>query len=251
MAGAPECSVVMPAYNAERYIAAAIDSVLGQTLRDIELIVVDDRSADGTARIAAGKAAADGRVRLVCAPQNGGAAAARNRGVSEAVSNWVAFIDADDLWLPDKLEKQFARQRGTGAELIYAAAECIDAGGAATGRVFCVPESADYDALLRGNVIVCSSVLVKRALLEAHPMRRSDMHEDYIEWLTLLKNGCRAAGVCEPLVRYRITAASKSGNKLRSAKMTWNVYKYIGLPFGRRCRCFWGYIRHGVRRYLG
>ena len=103
----PPVSVVIPAYNREATIVAAIDSVLGQSFGDFELLVVDDGSRDGT--LAAARSVADPRVRVIAAEQNGGAAAARNLGATQARGDWIAFQDSDDEWLPRKLEKQMAR----------------------------------------------------------------------------------------------------------------------------------------------
>lgn len=242
-------SVVIPAYGCEAYIADCIRSVQAQTTAAAEILVIDDCSPDNTAGIVAGMAEADSRIRYIRQEKNGGVAAARNRGAEEAKSEWIAFLDSDDMWLPEKAEKQLGLQETTGVKLIYTGARCMDETGALLDRCFRVPETVDYGMLLCGNDIVCSSVLVKRELLIKYPMERSDLHEDYICWLRILKEGEMAAGLIEPLTLHRLSPSSKSGNKLRSAAMTWGVWKHMGEPFLKRCNYFVRYFIHGMKRY--
>lgn len=246
------CSIVIPAYQSEKYIAACLSSVQTQTAKNIEIIVVDDGSTDQTAMIVNDMATRDTRICYYRQEENCGVAAARNRGVREAQGEWIAFLDCDDLWLPGKLEAQFSLQRESDAHFLYTAAQCIDEKGELTGKRFHVPERMDYATLLKGNDIVCSSVLVLRTLLLRYPMERSDLHEDYITWLRMLKDGdCTAAGVAEPMVLYRISKGSKSGNKWKAARMTWASYRFVGVPFLRRCWSFMFYTLHGIGRYWG
>ena len=250
MNGTTRCSVIIPAYKCEGYIADCLASVQQQTIADIEILVIDDCSPDNMAEIVKRYAKNDSRIRYIKQDENRGVAAARNRGVSEAQGEWIAFLDSDDAWEADKLEKQLGVQENTGAELIYTAARCMSSAGDFTGRFFRVPEKIEYADLLRGNDIVCSSVLARRERLLKYPMERSDLHEDYLCWLRLLNDGCKAAGTDEPLVRYRLTEGSKSRNKGKAAKMTWETLKVMGVPFVKRCICFVGYALHGVRRYF-
>lgn len=245
----PICSIVVPAYNAARYLPDCVRSVLAQSFSDWELLIVDDGSTDGTAACIRAFAAQDARIRYVAQPRNLGVAAARNRGVAEARGEWIALLDGDDAWLPDKLSRQFALQRESGAEFLYTGARCIDGDGKALNRTFVVPERVTYDTMLRGNNIVCSSALVRRELLLRYPMARDDLHEDYIAWMRILREVGAAVGCTEPLVRYRFTAGSKSRGKLRSAWMTWRTLAYLGIPLLRRAVCFFGYAIHGLRRY--
>ena len=246
----PLCSVVIPAWNCESSIEEALRSAMDQTLGNIEILVVDDASTDETAERVRHLAAEDRRIRLLCNGENRGVAESRNRGVQEARADWVAFLDGDDAWLPEKLEKQFALQRETGSAFLYTGAVCMNSGGELLERRFVPPERIHYHQLLRGNKIVCSSVLTRRELLLAHPMARSELHEDYICWLQILAKGVTAHGLPEPLLRYRLAAKSKSRNKLKSAQMTWRCYAYLGIPFLKRCGCFAGYVMHSVKRYF-
>lgn len=245
----PRVSVVIPAYLSEATLESCVRSALTQTIRDIEIIVVDDASNDGTPDILNQLRREDARLRIITQQQNSGVAAARNRGVREALAPWIAFLDSDDAWEADKLARQLKLAEQTGAQLVFAAAACIDADGTPTGRVFRVPETVTERSLLFGNDLICSSVLIQRDLLLRHPMERSDLHEDYVCWLHILKDGIKAVGITEPLVRYRVQKTSKSGDKRKSAAMMWRTYRYLGFGFFRRIRYFLGYCLHGVKRY--
>lgn len=245
----PLVSVIIPAYCCEKTLESSVRSALLETVQDIEVIIADDASTDGTTAIAKRLSKEDPRVSLIRLPKNGGAAAARNRGVEAAKAEWIAFLDGDDVWEPEKLFKELAAAEEAQAALVYCAAACIDGTGKKTGKVFSVPKTVTANALLSGNDIVTSTVLVKRSVYRKHPMERSDLHEDLICWYRILKDGEKAVGINEPLVRYRVTGGSKSGNKLRSARMTWNSYRHLGVGFFRRAACFVGYCLHGIGRY--
>ena len=244
-------SVVMPAYNSSRYILKSVETVLAQKFTDWELIIIDDHSSDDTSALVQPYLEKHPNIRYFLLEKNSGVAVARNEGVKRAGGKYIAFLDSDDLWHPEKLEAQLTHLEQTDADLVYTAARCIDDQGKMLDKYFKVPSKVDYSALLLGNDIICSSVLVKAELMRRFPMQRSDLHEDYICWLSLLKAGCKAFGLQEPLVFYRHTANSKSRSKLKSAKMTYGVYKYMGVPFIKRMICFAAYALHGFRRYFG
>ena len=245
----PLVSVIVPAYRCEKTVEKSIRSALRQSLREIEVIVVDDGSDDGTLPILERLQAEDARVQVIALSENGGVANARNRGVSAARADWIAFLDSDDVWTADKLSRQLQKAEETDAALVYTAAVCIDETGKETGKSFPVPPSIDADTLLRQTDLVTSSILVRRELFLRHPMERGDLHEDLICWYRILHDGAKAVGINEPLLRYRVTAGSKSGNKRRSAVMAWRSYGYLKLGFFKRCRSFLGYCLHGVKRY--
>lgn len=244
----PRISVIIPAYGSSRTLKNSVRSALQQTVTDLEVIVVHVCPGKGAAMLD-GVAKEDPRLSVIPVLKNIGVAGARNRGVQAARGERVAFLDSDDLWEPDKLARQMKAAEETGAGLVYTAAACIDGAGKPTGKVFSVPATVTANKLLYGNDIVTSTVLVDREALLRHPMERSDLHEDLICWYRILYDGTKAVGVNEPLARYRITEGSKSGNKRKSAVMTWKTYKYLGVGFFRRIFCFIGYCLHGVKRY--
>lgn len=240
-------SVVMAAYNASRTIREAIDSVLAQSVSALELIVVDNCSSDDTAAIVS--AYPDARVRLVRSEKNRGAAASRYAGVESARYDWVAILDSDDRWLPDKLEKQLRLQRQSGAELVFTGSGFMNAEGVPLRGELHVPQRIGYRELLKQNVISNSSVLVKKELFLRYSPRIENMHEDYACWLGLLRDGHSAAGIDEPLLIYRLSSGSKSGNKLRSAKMNWNTLRYNGLSAAEAAYYMLWYAARGLKKY--
>lgn len=243
------CSVVIPVYHCEKYLAEAVGSALGQTIPNVEVLLIDDCSPDGSGQAAKALAEQDSRVRYLCHGENMGSAAARNTGVQAARGEWVAFLDADDIWLPDKLEKQLAALEETGGVLCCTGAVFFREDGSRGDHLAQVPPRIGEKRLRYGNVIITSSVLVKREVMRQFPMERSDLQEDYIAWLKILRQYGDAVGLNEPLVRYRILEGSKSYNKASSALRTWRTYRFMGWPLLRSIGYFCSYIVHGLRRY--
>ena len=221
-------SVIMPAYNAARTIAEAIDSVISQTFSDWDLFIIDDCSSDETPAIAARYAKSDPRIRVLRNAKNQGVSISRMTGIEAAQSPWVAFLDSDDLWRAGKLEKQFALLKThPDAQILFSASAFIAADGSPNPYVLEAPERVTYSELLRGNVMSCSSVMVKRELMLRYPMAGDAMHEDYASWLQILKGVPCAYGINEPLLIYRLSANSKSSNRLTSAGMVYRTYRFL------------------------
>ena len=226
-------SIVMPAYNCEKYVVEAINSILAQTYRNWELLVLDDGSKDNTLRIIEEFSQKDSRIKALPNGKNMGVSATRNRGIELASGDWIAFLDSDDMWEPFKLEKQFQVVEKKSAEFLFTGASYINEEGEPFKGIFEVPEKVTYKKLRNQNVISCSSVLVKKKYFENIKMEKDEMHEDYAVWLRILKLGVTAYGVNEPLLIYRISRNSKSGNKMKTVKMTYKVFRFIGInPIG-------------------
>lgn len=243
------CSVVIPVYRCEKYLAESVHSALGQTVQNVEVLLIDDCSPDESSQVARRLAEEDSRVRCLYHQENLGSAAARNTGVQAAKGEWVAFLDADDIWLPDKLEKQLKVLENTGKVLCCTGAVFFREDGSRGDHLAQVPPSIGESRLRYGNVIITSSVLVKREVMQQFPMERSDLQEDYIAWLKILRQYGDALGLNEPLVRYRILEGSKSYNKVTSALRTWRTYRFMGWPLVKSVGYFLSYIVHGLRRY--
>ncbi len=244
----PLVSVIMPAYNAEKYIEDAVRSVISQTYPNWELLILDDCSADRTAVLAEALAGLDSRIRLLRNPQNMGVAKTRNRGFSLAKGEWVALLDSDDVWHSNKLEKQLLAARG-GAKLLYTSyALFSDAAG--TRISYVVPAKTDYRHMLSENVIGCSTVMLHRSICERFRFREDVYHEDYALWLELLRNGYAAAGCTELLTDWRISENSRSFDKRSAAKNRWFIYRKIEkLPLLRSGCAFIAYAFHGVVKH--
>ena len=223
-------SVIMPAYNAERFIAEAIGSVIAQTFCDWELIVIDDCSSDLTQTVAQQYAQKDARIRVIKNAENSGVSVSRMAGIQASRADWVAFLDSDDLWREDKLEKQFAFvQEHPDAQILFTASAFISEKGEPYSYVLQVPETVTYRQLLRGNVMSCSSVLVKRDLMLRYPMEDDRLHEDYASWLQILRDVPCAHGINEPLLIYRLAKGSKSSKRISSAKMVYRTYRALSM----------------------
>lgn len=222
-------SIIMAAYNAEKTIEQAISSVLNQTYPNFELLVVNDCSKDRTAEIVGRLAERDSRVRLISNPKNSGVSYTRRHGLEEAKGEWIAILDSDDAWAPEKLEKQIALQKKVKADLLFTGSAFMDMDSRPIDWYLRAPAEVTYRQLLKQNVLSNSSALVRKELYAKHYAVGDGMHEDFAIWLGILKEGRKAYGVDEPLLIYRIARSSKSGNKIKAAKMNWNTYRYVGL----------------------
>lgn len=242
-------SIIMAAYNAEKTIEQAINSVLSQTYTNFELLVVNDCSADRTAELVKSIAAEDSRVRLVSNVKNSGVSYTRRHGLEEAKGSWIAILDSDDAWAPEKLEKQIDLQRRTNADLLFTGSAFMDSEGQPIDWYLHAPAEVTYRQLLKQNVLSNSSALVRKELYVENYVVGDDMHEDFAIWLSILKEGKKAYGVDEPLLIYRIAKSSKSGNKVKAARMNWNTYRYVGLnPLSAFYYECW-YVVKGLLKY--
>jgi len=246
----PLVSVIIPAYNCKKYIGESVQSALTQTVSDLEVIVIDDASTDGTSDCLASLAVQDRRIRLFRNEGNLGVANTRNRGFTLSQGRYIALLDGDDLWLPDKLEKQLALMKQTDCDFSYTAYSFIDETGQAFGKPYSVLVSVSFQQLIRENIIGCSTVVCKAGLLKQYNMRPEYAHEDYVLWLELLRDGYKACGVPQPLARYRVMQSSRSGDKKRAARDRWRVYrKFLKMGFPQALLAFLSYAANGIRKY--
>lgn len=243
----PLVSVIMPVYNGAKYIKQAVDSVYNQDV-PLELIVIDDGSTDETKAVLRPYMKRSD-FRYLFNEKNMGAAGSRNRGAKEAAGKYVAFLDADDWWAAGKLAEQIRIMEETGCVLCSTGRELMNSDGSSTGRYIPVKQRVTYKDLLRHNSINCSSVLLKRETALEFPMEYDDSHEDYITWLKVLKKYGNAVGINEPYLKYRLSEGGKSRNKLKSAKMTYKVYRYSGYGRMKSLLFFVSYALNGVWKY--
>ncbi len=244
----PLVSVIMPAYNCAGTLADAVDSALMQEV-SLEIIVIDDCSPEPLDSVMS-RYEGNPAVHYVKNDHNLGAAGSRNRGVQLAKGEYIAFLDSDDLWRAGKLRRQLDLLQTTEAVICCTARELMTPEGAFTGRTIPVKEKISYRELLKHNSINCSSVLIRREAALEFPMEHEDSHEDYITWLKVLKKYGYAVGINEPLLLYRLSNTGKSGSKLKSARMTYRVYRYMGFSTAKSVSCFCSYALHGVSKYL-
>lgn len=229
---APLVSIVMPAYNAEVTLQDSIRSVLAQTLPDWELLlVVDCKSADSTRTLAEKAAAKEPRIRLVTDLTEGGCVFNRNEAIARATGEFIAFLDSDDLWMPEKLQKQVSHMQQTGSGLSYTGYKQMDWEGNLLNHIIQPPPRLTHSLLLHDNLLGCLTAMLRRS---RHGGERfvEHLHEDYILWLKLLRQE-DALGLPEPLAIYRMAAHSRSGNKKRAATARWRIlrnYEKLSLP---------------------
>jgi len=223
---APVISVIMPAYNAEATISDSICSVISQSFADWELIVYDDGSADNTASVVEEIAVHEPRLRFYTGNTNSGVANARNAAINIAQGKWLAFLDSDDLWHKEKLEKQLHFAESTGAVITYTSTSYMNEHGKVYNYVLPAKHILTYNNLLRSNIMSCSSVMVRRSAMIPFPI--GFMHEDYAVWMQIVKSVGHAYGLDKPLLVYRLSTRSKSSGRVRSARMIYFSYKQVG-----------------------
>jgi len=216
----------MPAYNAERTIQASIDSVLAQTHKDWELIIINDAAKDSTEEIIKAAQASDSRVTFLTNEKNSGISFSRNRGIKAAQGVYLAFLDSDDLWRSDKLEKQLIFMQENKAVISYTATAYMNAEGEPFGYSLPAKRELSYKDLMHRNLMSCSSVMVRRE--DMVPFPHGDLHEDYAVWLVIVRKAGCAYGLNEPLLIYRIAKGSKSFRRIPSAIMMYNAYRLAG-----------------------
>jgi teichuronic acid biosynthesis glycosyltransferase TuaG len=245
----PLVSVVIPAYKCEKYIAEALESAINQTYKSIEIIIVNDCSPDNCESVILEYMEKDKRIRYLKNNENLGVASSRNKGVKASEGEYVAFLDSDDVWSLDKIEKQIKHLQENNGYFCYTSYRLVDESGGDLNKVYIVPESVEYKKLLYHNVINSSTAVIKRDILIQHPMKHDEIHEDYLEWLTLLKFHGKALGLTECLALYRQVKQSRSNNKFKSFLMTNEVYKLEGIHFFLRLYYLWHYSINGIKKY--
>ncbi len=250
MGNSPLVSIIMPAYNASGYIRQAIASVQAQTHTNWVLHIVDDCSTDDTPHIIRQAAREDERIRPIFLEKNGGVAHARNLALDACQGEYIAFLDSDDLWYPNKLSLQTELAQSTGADMVYCSYDMEDDKAQRSYEPFLVPEETDLEGMLARSVMSCSTTLLKKETCGHERFDSGFYHEDYVFWLSLLRQGCTARGIREPLAMYRIIVGSRSHNKLKVAKERWKVFTdYLHLPFFKAAWAFAQYALCGIRKY--
>ena len=245
---APRVTVVMPSYNAQRFISEAIDSVIQQTLADWELLVVDDGSTDSTPRLVRCYQRLDHRITLITVRVNRGPAYARNLALRQAQGDFVAFIDSDDVWLPGKLQQQVHEIELHKADISYTAYR-RRRDRDRTGQIVSVPPSVTYHTMLRRNYIACSTAMIRRSTCQMISMPNIARRQDHGYWLALLRDGSRTTiGIPLPLTSYRLHSTSLSANKIVAARYSWRLLRQLeGFSFLRSLWYFSGYALAAIR----
>lgn len=243
-------SVIMPAYNAAAHIEEAVRSVMAQTYGAWRLLVLDDGSRDDTVERVQRLAAQDDRITLIRNAENCGVARTRNRGLDLCEEGYVAFLDSDDVWHPEKLERQVRLAQQTGADILYTSYAIIDADGQPCRQPYLVPTETNFDKLLKENVIGCSAVMLSPQAARQYRFPTDYYHEDYCLWLQMLRDGCRAVGCPQVLTMWRLCDGSRSFDKRHGACQRWHIYRqHLRLPLVKCVGSFIGYAFNGIKKY--
>ena len=216
-------SVITPVFNCEKYIERTLNSVFSQTYKNIEIVLVDDQSKDRSAEIIERFKVTHPEIVYFLQPENKGAGYARNKALELARGQYVAFLDADDMWKPDKIEKQVKLLNEKNGGFCFTAIEMIDGDDKVIKVKRKVKEQIDYKFLLSNTMIPTSGVLVDRIIKGDFRMHLRRGGQDYATWLRLLRDGSLAYGIDEALVSYRIDGKSLSSNKMKSISQIWEI----------------------------
>lgn len=221
-------SIIIPCYNSEKYINKAIESVLHQTYKNWEMLIVDDCSIDKSRELIFYYINKYENIKYFKTVSNSGSAAlARNLAIQNAKGKYIAFLDSDDMWLPTKLEEQLAIfSINTDAAIVYSDYEKISSDGSRNNRIILAPIKVNYKQLLKSNSIACSTAIYNTDLVGKRLFKQTG-HEDYVLWLEILKMGYNAYNARNVLMLYRVSENSLSSNKLKVLKWQWNIYRNI------------------------
>lgn len=237
-------SVIIPVYNSEKYILECMNSVINQTYKNLEIIVIDDKSTDNSINII--KSIKDKRIRIIQLEKNSGAAIARNKGIEVATGDYICFLDSDDYWFNRKIEKQlnFIKNKA----FIYSKYIYLRKNKTHIAKV---PKVLTYKELLKNTAIFTSTVMLNMKYLNKKNIYMPKIDgEDYGAWFNILKKIDKAYGMQEILSIYRVRNKSLSSNKIKAMRRTWNLYKLENLPLSKRIYCFICYAYNAVKRRI-
>lgn len=219
-------SIITPCFNSNQELIDTIKSVQAQSFTDYEHIIIDDCSTKSFPNALLGLIGSDPRIKLIKRTWNAGPAVTRNRGISEAKGKYITFLDADDSWLPDKLEKQVAFMEETQCPLSYTNYDVVDENGKYLGTRK-APAELPYNELIRVNRIGCLTAMYNTEICGKQYMPNILKRQDYGLWLQITKKFGPARGLPESLAQYTKSKTSLSGNKIKLLKYQWRLYREI------------------------
>lgn len=206
-------SIITPNYNCGRFIAQTIESVLAQTYSNWEMLIVDDCSTDNSVQVALSYAEKDQRIKVIRNEKNSGAAISRNKAIELAQGEFVAFLDSDDLWLPDKLEKQIAFMRQNNCDFSFTEYEHIDEENNSLHQIANVTKHLNYRKMMMHCWPGCLTVMYDQNVIGKVYADDIKKNNDHALFLRVLKNCHNAMGMKELLAKYRIRKGSISSKK--------------------------------------
>lgn len=219
-------SIITPSYNSANFISETIEGIINQTYKNWELLITDDCSNDGSVDIIKKYTSMDERIKLYVLDKNSGAGICRNNSIEKAKGRYIAFCDSDDVWMPQKLEKQLIFMNKNNSALTYSSYMTIDEQSNVNGIVVCM-KRISFNSMKRDDGIGCLTAIYDTYKVGKMYMSSLRKRQDWGLWLEILKK-CRVAhGIKEPLAYYRIRLNSISNKKIALVKHNINVYRTI------------------------
>lgn len=219
-------SIIIPVYNAEKFLDETINTVLNQTYKNFELILVNDGSKDKSVDVI--KKYNDKRIKLIDNKNNKGAALSRNDGIRKAKGRYICFLDADDLWNKEKLEKQINFMKEKECAFSFTGYEFANENGIPNGKKVFIPKKLNYKSALKNTTISTITVMIDTKKMDKDLIYMNNVKsEDTATWWNILKNGYEAFGLNEILSFYRRSDGTLSSNKIEAIRRIWNLYRNV------------------------
>ena len=222
-------SIITPSYNCSKFVVDTIEAIRAQTYTNWELLISDDCSSDNSVQVIEEYARKDSRIKLFKLEKNVGAAGARNNSIREAKGRYIAFCDSDDLWYPEKLEKQINFMKENNYAFTITNYELMSEEGGELNKFVTMPKSLSYSQYMRNTKIGCLTVVIDRDIVGDFemPCVHIKTAEDMATWLSILKRGYKVFALQECLAKYRLVSNSISANKFKAMKNVWRVYREV------------------------
>ena len=247
----PLVSIITPVYNAEKFLSETIKSIQSQTYKNWELLLVDDCSKDNSAKIIEEFKISDNRIKYIKLEKNSGASVSRNTGIKNAKGRFIAFVDSDDIWKPEKLHIQIRYMLKHKIGFSFTSYRYMKENGVKTNKVAKAPLKINYNGLLKNTIIGCSTVVIDKDIVGDFEMPLVRRGQDTATWLQILKKEKYAYGIQDDLVNYRLVGDSLSSNKIKALKRTWNTYRNVEKLNIFKCSyvfCF--YIYNAIKKRI-
>ena len=240
-------SIIVPMYNAEKFIGKTIESVLSQTYENWEMLIMNDVSTDNSLAVVNKFAKKDARIKVVNTEKNMGVVKGRNHLIDLANGKYIAFLDADDYWHSQKLEKQIQFMKEKNAGISCTEYMRVKENGEKINEVV-IKSEISYTDMLKNNYLGCLTVMYDVEKVGKRYFKELEKNEDYVLWLEIVKDVKTIFGLKENLAYYRVLDNSRSSNKAKTAKVRWEIYRQVErLPF---LKSVYYFLHYAVRAVL-
>ena len=244
-------SIITPSYNSSEFIEECVNSVISQTFINWEMIIVDDCSTDNSRERISKFSDKDERIKSIFLKENLGAAEARNVAIRESKGKYIAFLDSDDLWNSNKLERQIAFMKENEIAFSYSTYQFMSEDGKRLSNIIKAPKKMTYHSYLKNTIIGCLTVVIDREITGDFEMPNIHSSHDMALWLLIMRRGFSAYGLNENLAKYRVVSSSNTANKMKAAKEVWHVYRKVEkLSVIYSAICFLGYAFNAIKKRI-